>query len=150
MPNIDTHKVALKFFNFDCTPYELTKQLAIEPTETALKGQDYYIGPKHKRIKKIWPWNFWMYQVVVERNRHSIVDQIDEFIDNVIKPRQEKIKEIVANCDCEISIVQIIYEGCNPGLHLDNGRLKILTDIGAEIDVDIYVLDNGRENEKEE
>lgn len=146
MTHIDTHKVALKFFDFDCTPDELTRQLGLEPTETALKGQEYYVGPEHK---KIWPWNFWMHQVVIKKNGHWIGDQIDDFIDNIIKPRQEKIKEITLTCDSEFSIVQYIYEGCNPGLHFDNDRLKIITDIGAEIDADIYVLANGQKHEEE-
>jgi len=89
-----------------------------------------------------------MHQVVVKKNRHWIGNQIDEFIDNVIKPRQEKIKEIISTCDSEFSIVQYIYEGCNPGLHFENDRLKIIADIGAEIDVDIYVFGNGNVDTK--
>ena len=149
MIKIDVHKVALKFFDFDYLPGQLTKDLGLEPTETALKGQVYHVGPEHKRIKKTWPWNLWMYEVVVEKNRFWIGDQIDEFIDNIIKPRQEKIKNIISTCQSEFSIVQYIYEGCNPGLHFDKDRLKIISDIGAEIDVDIYVLSNGEIDEKE-
>ena len=144
MTDIDTHKVALKFFNFDCTPEELTEDLGLEPTKTGLKGQKYHLGPEAGKRIRTWEWNFWMYQVTVEKNRHWIGDQIDDFIDNIIKPRQEKIKKIISTtCDSEFSIVQYIYEGCNPGLHFDNARLKIIADIGAEIDVDIYVLGNG-------
>ncbi|PCJ82776.1 MAG: hypothetical protein COA57_13100 [Flavobacteriales bacterium] len=149
MTDIDTHKVALKFFDFDCSPDELTKEFGLEPTETALKGQEYHVGPEHRRLKKTWPWNFWMHQVIIVKNRHWIGDQIDDFLDNIIKPRQGKIKKIISTCESEFSIVQYIYEGCNPGLHFDNDRLKIITDIGAEIDVDIYVFGNGQEDEKE-
>jgi len=150
MAKIDTHKVALKFFNFECSPGEWTNKLGLEPTETALKGEEYFTGPSHNRIKKVWSWNFWMYQEVIKKKNHWIGDQIDAFIDNIIKPRQEKIKEIITKCDSEFSIVQYIYDGCNPGLHFDNTKLKILSDIGVEIDIDIYVLSSGQEGKKKD
>ena len=146
MKNINTHKVSLKFFDFDYSPEELTEILGLKPTETALKGQEYFIGSTHNKIKKIWPWNFWEYQQVIEKNDHWIGDQIDDFIDSIIKPRLLIIKELTASCDSEFSIVQYLYDGCNPGLHFDNSRLKIITAIGAEIDIDIY---NFNDSEKD-
>jgi hypothetical protein len=148
MTDIDIHRVTLKFFDFNFSPEELTSKLDLEPTETAIKGQEFFVGPKHKQIRKIWPWNFWAYQVEIVKRRHWIGDQIDDFIDNIIKPKQEKIKTITATCKAEFSIVQYIYEGCNPGLQFNKERLKVIADIGAEIDADIYVLGNEKEINK--
>jgi len=40
MKNVDTHKVALKFFDFDCSPEELTKQLGFELLHRAKAQED--------------------------------------------------------------------------------------------------------------
>ncbi|PSR52106.1 hypothetical protein AHMF7605_00505 [Adhaeribacter arboris] len=149
MIEIDTHKVSLKFFDFDCPPDELTKELGLEPTRTALKGQEYYIGPENKRVKKTWKWNFWEHQITIVEKDVWIGDLIDNYIDKVFQPRQENIKKITSKCRSEFSIVQYLYDGCNPGLHFKNNRLKIIADIGAEIDIDIYMLGSEQIENKE-
>ncbi len=143
MQKVNVHKVALKFFDFDYLPAKLTDDLGLEPTKTALQGQLYHVGPKLSKIERKWSWNFWMYQVIVEKSRFQIGDQIDDFIEHIIKPRQEKIKNIASTCSAEFSIVQYIYDSCNPGLFFNKSQLKVISNIGVEIDIDIYVLGNG-------
>ena len=140
MKDIDTHIVSLKFFNFDGSLDELTKELGLEPTRIAQKGQEYYIGPQHNRVKKTLPWNFWEYQEVMKQNDHWTGDQINAYIEKIIEPRPEIIKNIIAKCQSEFSIVQYLYKGGNPRLHINNEKLLILAQIGTAIDIDFYVL----------
>jgi hypothetical protein len=137
--NIDENHTAIKLFNFKCSPEELTKKLGLEPTKTGVKGQSYWQGPADKKIEKIWPHNYWEYRVVKNENKW-ISEQVDQFIDEIITPKKEILKQIISSCEAEFSIVQYYYSSCNPGLHFDNKRLQIISDIGAEIDIDIYCL----------
>ena len=145
MAEISEHIVSFKILDYDCTSDEITSVLELEPTKIGIKGQKYEIGPKHKRITKTWKQNRWIYEVLVKRNNHWVGNQIDDFIKNVITPRQHKLKNIISTCRAEFKIVQYLYDSFNPGLHFSNSQLKIITDIGADIDVDIYVLKNAVE-----
>ena len=137
--DIDENHTTLKFFNFRCSPEELTKELGLEPTKTAIKGKSYSQGPNGHKIEKIWPYNYWEYRITKKENKW-ISEQVDQFIDEIIIPKKGILKKIISSCEAEFSIVQYYYSGCNPGLHFDNKRLQLISDIGAEIDIDIYCL----------
>ena len=122
----------------------MTKELGLEPTEAGIKGQEYFVGPEHGIIKKIWLHNYWEYRIT-KKEDSWISDQVDQFIDSILKPNQTKLKNIIATCEAEFSIVQYYYSGCNPGLHFDNAKLKIVSDIGASLDIDIYCLSETEE-----
>lgn len=137
--NINKNYITLKFFNFRCSPEVLTKELGLTPTKTGIKGQSYWQGAKDSKIKKIWPHNYWEYRVTKKGN-NWISGQVDQFIDEIIIPKKAILKKIISTCEAEFSIVQYYYSGCNPGLHFDNKRLQVISEIGAEIDIDIYCL----------
>ena len=137
--DINENHTTLKLFSFECPPEDLTKKLGLEPTKTAIKGQEYLVGPDHRKIKKTWPHNYWEYKIT-KKEDSWISEQVDQFIDSIIKPNQTKLRNIIATCEAEFSIVQYYYSGCNPGLHFDNAKLKIVSDIGASLDIDIYCL----------
>ncbi len=70
MKDIDSQKVSLRFFDFECLPDELTKEPGLDPARIGLKGQEYNIGSENKRVKKAWLWNFWERQIVsIPKNR---------------------------------------------------------------------------------
>ena len=56
---------------------------------------------------------------------------IDFFVDKIILPILSAIKNIIGCCEAEFSIVQYIYDSCNPGLHISNNTIKFLANIGA-------------------
>jgi hypothetical protein len=141
---INQNHIAIKFFNFTCSHDNISKEIDLEPTRIGIKGNEYFIGPEHNKIRKIWPYNFWEYRVLIEENTW-ISDLVDQFIDNIIKPRHDKIKNIMASCESEFSVVQYFYDGCNPGLHFDKQKLQIISSIGASLDIDIYCLSKAEE-----
>ena len=65
---------------------------------------------------------------------------VEEFIASIVEPRKETLKELIAGCRAELSLVQYYY-GCNPGFHFSQNALRTISYIGAEIDVDIYCFD---------
>jgi hypothetical protein len=65
---------------------------------------------------------------------------ITDFIDKIVIPKRNAIQELSKACEVEFSIIQYMHYGCNPGFCLDNSQLRILTEIGAELNVDIYCL----------
>ena len=146
MSKTNVNNIALRFFDFALTPDELTKELGLNPTETALKGQKYFQGPPDNNIEKIWPYNYWEYRVTTITNDWVNI-LIDDFFNTVIKPGEEKIKLVTLICQAEFSIVQYSYDGYNPGFHIDKEKLKILGNLGIELDIDIYCLENA-EGEK--
>jgi hypothetical protein len=133
---VNENYIELKFFDFECDFEEISNKLLLTPTRTAKKGQRRSGRPDDKRI---WTGNFWGYERVTKSNDY-IGDHIAEFINEIILPKKDIIRELSAICEIEFSIVQYMYHGCNPGFCLDNSQLKILTEIEAELNVDIYCL----------
>ena len=111
-----------------------------------MKGQKYFQGPPDNNIEKIWPYNYWEYRVTTITNDWVNI-LIDDFFNTVIKPGEEKLKLVTLICQAEFSIVQYSYDGYNPGFHIDKEKLKILGNLGIELDIDIYCLENA-EGEK--
>lgn len=131
--SMNENHVAIKFFGFDSSPEELSALLGLQPTKTALKGDVY------GKLKKTYPWNLWEYRWIRNEQRF-IGDLAEEFIATVVEPRKETIKQLLARCSGELSVVQYLREGCNPGFHLGHAALSTLCNIEVELDLDIYCL----------
>ena len=70
-----------------------------------------------------------------------IGDIIDKFFKEIIIPRIDLIKEIGQKCEAvRFIIVQYYYTGNNPGYGFEKEQIKVLAEINAEVDMDIYCL----------
>ena len=70
-----------------------------------------------------------------------IGDIIDKFFKEIIIPRIDLIKEIGQKCEAvRLIIVQYYYTGNNPGYGFEKEQIKVLAEINAEVDMDIYCL----------
>jgi hypothetical protein len=137
--DINENHITLVFTEFSCTPEEITGILGTEPTKTGVKGQEYYIGPQNNKQCKVWPYNYWALRA--SKKKSNFISQfVDGFLSEVITPIKEKIKALTAECEAELSIAQYYYSGCNPGLHFTVDNLQLITEIGVELDIDIYCL----------
>lgn len=135
---INQNHVILRFIDFDFNPDEITEKLGLTPLSIARKGEDYFVGKR--KVKKTWEYNHWDYELKTKTNEF-IGDTIGEFFENIIEPRLDLIKEISSKSDItRLIIVQYYYSGCNPGYAFEKRQVKILADIDAEIDMDIYCL----------
>jgi len=138
--------IEIKFFDFSLPHDEVTNILGLTPTHQWTKGEEHFVGPK--RNKKIRKENYWGYENHTETN-DFIGDQIEDFLKTIVIPRTSKIKELTDRFHGEFSIVQYLYDGCNPGLYFDKRQIKILNDCGLELNIDIYVLSDNDDNKKE-
>ncbi|MCW3076361.1 MAG: hypothetical protein JWO32_970 [Bacteroidetes bacterium] len=138
--------VELKISDFDTDPKHISDLLDLNPTTTWNKRDEYIFGYKRKGIKKIRENNYWEYRSTNISN-DWIGDHIEEFIEEIIIPRKSILKEITDQFHTELSIVQYMYEGCNPGLYFDKKTIKVFNECGLELNIDLYILSDFK-NEK--
>jgi len=136
---INRNHLIFRFLDFDFDPELISKKLELEPLSTGQKGDEYFVGPQ-KQISKFRECSHWDYEWKIKSN-DFIGDLIDKFFKEIIIPRLGLIKDIGANCKTiRFIIVQYYYTGHNPGYGFEKEQIKILADINAEIDMDIYCL----------
>jgi hypothetical protein len=135
---INQNHVILRFIDFDFSPDEITDKLGLIPLSIARKGEDYYVGKRKE--KKTWEFNHWDYEIMTKTS-NFIGDSINDFFKTVIEPRLHLIKEISDKCKItRLIVVQYYYTSCNPGYSFEKEQIKMLADINAEIDMDVYCL----------
>jgi len=136
---INQNHLRLRFLDFDFDPDLITKKLGLEPLSTGKKGDEYFVGPQ-KQTSKFRECHHWDYEWKLFSN-DFIGDLIDKFFKEIIIPRIDLIKEISLNCTTtRLIIVQYYYTGHNPGYYFEKQHIKILAEISAEVDMDIYCL----------
>ncbi|MCF8373311.1 MAG: DUF4279 domain-containing protein [Bacteroidales bacterium] len=144
IPKINQNHVILRFIDFDFDPNDITKKLGLKPLSIARQGEEYFVG--HKRIRKIWEFNHWDYELKTNTN-DFIGDTVDQFFNEIISPRLDEIKEISQKSKTtRLIIVQYYYSGPNPGYGFEKEQVKILAEINAEIDMDIYCLGDDKDD----
>jgi len=119
---------------------EITKQLKLTPTSTGIKGETYFPVLKNK-IERTHKETYWRY----EWNRQSsefIGDTISEFITEIIIPNKDIFIQLSKSSCVRFRIVQYYYDSCNPGIVIEREDNKILSEIGASLDIDIYCLND--------
>ena len=65
---------------------------------------------------------------------------IDEFTLKIIEPRKNKIKDIIAIGDGELSVCPYFYNDSNPGFHFEHRIIKTISEANLPINLDIYCL----------
>jgi len=135
---INRSHVILRFIDFDFDPDEISNKLGLMPLSIAIQGEEYFAGPQ--KVSKKWEFNHWDYELKMITN-DFIGDTIDKFFKDIIIPRLNDIKEISQKTRItRLIIVQYYYTGHNPGYVFEKEKIKILADINAEIDMDVYCL----------
>lgn len=135
---INKNHVILRFIDFDFNPDEITDKLGLKPLSIARQGEEYFVGPW--KVRKIWEFNHWDYELKTKTN-DFIGDTIDKFFKETIIPRLNDIKEISQKCRItRLIIVQYYYTSHNPGYGFEKEQIKVLAEINAEVDIDIYCL----------
>jgi hypothetical protein len=109
---LNKNHIEIKFFDFSIKHDEVTTILELNPTHSWMKDEEYFVGPK--KTKKIRTENFWGHEVYTETNEF-IGDQVGEFLKSIVAPRKAQIKELTDRFHGEFSIIQYLYDGCNPG-----------------------------------
>lgn len=132
--------ITLIIDGFSCSPDEISKIIGLEATKTAIAGQKYEVGFNQRKTKRVYPQNYWEFMQKTSGNTW-VSTLVSVFIKENIVPRKNEIKSILSlNSEGTLSIVEYIYEGHNPGLHFEKEEIKLLGEIGLEIDIDLYCL----------
>jgi len=135
---INQNHIILRFLDFDFNPVFITKKLGLEPHSIARQGEEYFIG--HQKVLKVWEFNHWDYELKTMTN-DFIGETVSQFFHEIIVPRLDEIKEISQKSKItRLIIVQYYYRGPNPGYVFEKEQIKILANINAEIDIDIYCI----------
>lgn len=137
-PDTNQNHIIIGFFEFDFSPDIFTKDLGLQPLHKGVNGEKYLTGSK-KNVEKVHKCNMWTYEYKTYSN-DFIGELIAKFIDEILKPRVDSIKRLTKNCEVQFRIVQYYYGGCNPGIYIESDHNKILADINASIDLDLYCL----------
>ncbi|GAB6098096.1 hypothetical protein JCM14469_43520 [Desulfatiferula olefinivorans] len=138
-PDTNQNHVKLLIHDFDYHPNKVSEELMVEPHSIGVKGEPYEIGPPHNRIKKIHEYNFWSHEWKISSN-NFIGDIVEKYIHDFIIPNMPTLIKISKESDIQFSIVQYYYDGFNPGFHFDKSTVKVISDLGASIDIDLYCL----------
>lgn len=134
MPN--KIRVDLRIIGFNCSPDEITSSLGVFPTRTWEAGMLIY-EKGSRRYKE----NGWELSSGLGENS-SFEEQVDAIVEKI----HSHLESFIAVCSAyyvELSCAMYIAsddEESTPPFHIKKRALKILSQIDAEIDVDIYVL----------
>ncbi len=131
---INENYISLKFFEFDFSPQVISEKLGLEPTKTGIKGERR--NPKFALLCKS---NEWTYEEFNKTNEF-IGELVQSFIERIVRPRLEQIKQLATSQFGELSIAQWYYDGYNPGYHFSKEIISTIKETGLEIDIDTYCL----------
>lgn len=131
--------IAVKLSNFPFTLDDITSKLDLLPTHCHLQGETYEVKSVEGIIEKKYAYNYWEYRYEFKGEEWAQT-LADKFIEDVILVKKETFKELSAKCEIEFFIGVNYYNEVNPGFHFDLAKMKLLSYIGAELDIDLYTL----------
>jgi uncharacterized protein DUF4279 len=126
--------------NFDIDPNQVSEMLSLTPIVSWLKGESIQrTARKHKT-------NGWRLSSGLD-NTAELDDHINALFAK-IKPALSNFNNLPTSTEKEVSCVIYIYHKTNntdeehrtPPIHLEREHVEILNQMGAEFDLDLYVL----------
>lgn len=130
--------VYLKVVSDTLSPDAITKVVGAGPDEAIAKGTI----PPGSVTKRPLSWNRWELREAgdgacdIDSLLRALYDRLVPIRDGLLKlPREESKIELV------IVAYHSAEDGASHGFHLDGPLINFIADIGADIDVDQYVLD---------
>ncbi|MCP4214357.1 MAG: DUF4279 domain-containing protein [bacterium] len=64
----------------------------------------------------------------------------ERFIREIIVPARTELMKLTEACSVILRVVQYYYDGWNPGLGLSSEYTRVLGDIRASLDIDLYCI----------
>jgi hypothetical protein len=129
--------VELRVMGFDCHPSEITKLLKLQPTSTWIKGE--LVSKSGRGIKKNEE-NGWALRADWKSTEQPIdfSDLFDDLSKRVF-PVKERFAELSKESSIQVACCAYIREYA-PAFTLDEPTIRLLADINASVDFDIYCL----------
>lgn len=137
-----TVSIAIKITDFDISLDEIGTRLNLVATDSFLKGDKYVLLTPSGKKEKERPNNFWEYRLVfrIEDWPQKI---IDKFIEEIISTRVQSLIGLAQIAKLEFFIGIAFQNEPNPSFHFTNEKIEILSSIGFDMDIDMY-MQNGK------
>ncbi len=118
-------------------PSEMTRILNIEPYEVYEKGRTCTLRSGREYTPESNSWTvFRSYPV----NNTYAENALKSFIDEIVLPNYDKLKEITSSASAKLEFVYYYYDSHNMGIFLDHKINSLLSGLNIDIDFDLYCL----------
>jgi hypothetical protein len=124
--------VSLSITKFECSPSEITRILGIMPSKTWKKSD---LIDKRALIK--YKENGWRVSSSLSKNE-NLKTHIEDLL-QIIIPHKAKFRNLPSFCCIELSCCIYVYHEV-PEISFSVSTVKLLSELQAEIDVDLYYL----------
>jgi hypothetical protein len=126
------YQAYLRIAGFHCHPDEITRILGLDPTETWIEGEEYLSpGMRETGHRKF---SFWAKESPL---LEGDLDEKMEALITVIRPHASRFRELP---EVTALVIQGVIQADDfmPGVGFTRDQIKVIADIGATIDVDIF------------
>jgi pyruvate kinase len=130
------NRVFLKIHSFDCTIEAINEILNLKPNKAWLKGEINDVANKLlKRTDSLW-------EIQSNVPEHRPIDEHIEFMFKIVKEREDGLKYLTSKYECEFTINSKCdkIEDFNYGIYMSNENMRLISDIGLNLDIDVYFL----------
>jgi hypothetical protein len=133
--------VSLSITEFECSPSEITKILNITPSKTWQKNEpiDERIVARHKE-------NGW--RISSSLSKESNLEEHIKNLSQVIIPHKAKFKNLPSSSYVELSCCIYVHHEV-PEISFSANTIQLLSELQAEIDIDLYCLMNNENFEQQ-
>ncbi len=131
--------IAIKLSHFFVSLDILSEKMGLQPTHSHLKDETYSIKTHKGIVSKTYAYNYWEYRLEFNTDEW-VQDLVDKFINDILQPRKDVLMETSLDGQLELFVGVHYRDEANPSFHFDVISLKFLTEINAELDIDMYFL----------
>lgn len=113
---------------------DITRELCLQPNEVKIKGS-IPDGKKRPSIETAWKLS------TGDEVSYDINDQLDKII-TLLDGKESQLQSIKSKYDVNFifSLVVKIENGEKPGMHFNTEKLAFISKVGAEIDIDLFIV----------
>ena len=136
----DEISVSFGIFDFECTFDEITSKVGLKPDKTLKKGDRTKL-PNGKELDRLVEQNAWLIKIT-GNNNELLQSQLDVCMQEILAkldPIADNIKELSRQYYTEISVYGYA-DGPGAGFNLKAAYISSIARLGAELDVDLYVI----------
>lgn len=128
------NSVCLNVLSSTLSPEQICDQLGMHGDDT------WRIGDKRKNTKILEKENGWAHKSRVKKSAH-LEDHIESIMD-LVRSFECKFKAISELSDCDVQLSCAVYGDDEPPLFFETKIIGWLSDIGASLDIDLYLSGN--------
>jgi len=128
--------IAVKVSGSNLNVSNLNEELNLVATDFHYSNDVFKMTDK---LSKTFKSDYWEYRLKFKTDQWAQTI-INKFIDEIIMERITPLKKISMNFYTEFFIGIEYHKVANPSFHFDKERLRALSEIGFEIDIDTYIV----------